>query len=303
MIKKIVNLPASIHQKLLNLARSTNRIFNELLYIYTNERFLYRLSKSTHASKFILKGAMAILNLEPNHPRYTRDVDLLGYAENSTSGMEEIIRDICETPVIDDGLVFDPSSIKGELIKVNDEYPGVRVRFNASLGSTKIKNLQVDVGVGDAVYPQAKETQYHGLLDFPEAVIRIYQPETILAEKIHALVKHGLLNSRMKDIYDIWLIASNQSINGAVFSKSLKMTFKKRVTPFPETLVIFEERYVTQGRKTAWKSIERKLQSVDSLPELSVIIESLESFITPVMDSLYKDVQFSLRWDPKQGWL
>ena len=302
MTKKIVDLPASIHQKLLNLARLTNRAFNELLYIYANERFLYRMSQSPHASKFILKGAMAILNLELDHPRYTRDIDLLGYVDNSVPGMEKIIRQICETSVIDDGLVFDADSITGELIKTNDEYPGVRVRFNASLGNAKIQNLQVDIGIGDTVYPQAKKTKYRGLLDLPEAVICIYQPETILAEKIHALVQHGLINSRMKDIYDIWLIASNQNIKGAVFSKALRTTFDNRETPFPESLIIFDEDYLTQRRITAWRSIESKLRSVETLPELSSIIESLRLFITPVMNSLYKGVQFSLSWELEQGW-
>lgn len=166
--------------------------------MYANERFLYRISLSAYSSRFILKGALAIVNLGLEHPRYTRDIDLLGFIENSIPVVEQIVREICEMAVVDDGLVFNTSSIGGELIKAQDEYPGVRVRLIALLGKAKV-NLQVDIGVGDAVYPKPEELIFHGMLNLPEAIIRIYNPETILAEKIHALVKHGFIN-RMKDI-------------------------------------------------------------------------------------------------------
>lgn len=302
MSKEIKNLPASVHQRLLNLARETHRTFNDLLYIYANERFLYRLSLSPHASKFILKGAMAILNLQLEHARFTRDIDLLGYINNTISDVERTIREVLETPVVDDGLVFEPESVRGTAIKPNDEYAGVRIKFNASLGTTKLQNLQVDIGIGDVVYPEAELAQYHGLLDFPEATLRVYSPETILAEKIHAVVQLGWVNSRMKDLFDIWLIASTQEINGATLSKALHATFKNRETPFPESLIIFDPDFLTQMRLRAWRSIGSKLQTGEQLPELSIIINQLRSFVIPVMDSLYGNQIFSKSWTAKGGW-
>ena len=203
---------------------------------------------------------------------------------------------------IEDGMVFDVSSIRGAPIKEADEYSGVRVIFDAYLGDSKIPNLQVDIGVGDSVYPQPKEEVYQGLLDLPKAHLRIYPVEAILAEKIHALEKHGYLNSRMKDIYDIWYIASNQKINGKILTKALQSTFTTRQTPFPESLVIFEEDYVDQRRITAWNAIGKKLHKNRDLPELVSVLERLQSFLIPIMKALYQDKEFVLIWNPSKGW-
>ena len=302
MKKEIVNIPASIHQRLLNLAHSTNQLYNELLYIYANERFLYRLSISPYQSKFILKGAMAILNMAFEHPRYTRDIDLLGFTDNSEENVVGTIREICEIDVKEDGLTFDLDSIWGEPIKERDEYSGVRVRFDAFLGDRRIPNLQVDIGIGDSVYPRPKDEVYQGLLDLPKAHLRIYPVEAILAEKIHALEKHGYLNSRMKDIYDIWYIASNQKINGEILKKALQSTFTNRQTQFPESLVIFEKDYVDQRRITFWKAIGKKLYENKDLPELESVLERLSSFLIPILNALFQDKEFDLIWDPSKNW-
>jgi predicted nucleotidyltransferase component of viral defense system len=302
MIKDIMNIPASIHDRLLHLSRSRNQLFNELLYIYANERFLYRLSISPYQSKFVLKGAMAILNLAFEHPRYTRDIDLLGFTDNSAQNIEEIIREICKIDVKEDGLVFDPNSVQGEPIKETDEYSGVRVKFDANLGNAKITNLQVDVGVGDIVYPQPKEEEYRCLLDLPKAIIQIYPTEAILAEKIHALEKYGYINSRMKDIYDIWYIASNQKIDGETLCESLLLTFKNRQTSFPESLVIFKEDYIDERRITAWGSLGKKLQPGVDLHELTYVIDQLRMYLIPMMESLHQGKEFSFEWDPSKDW-
>jgi len=302
MKKEIVNIPASIRQRLINLANSTNQPFNQLKYIYANERFLYRLNLSPYKTNFVLKGAMAVLNLALEYPRYTRDIDFLGFTDNSVENVEDIIREICKIEFKEDGLVFDISSIRGAPIKEADEYSGVRVRFDAFLGESKIPNLQIDIGVGDVVYPQPKEEFYQGLLDLPQAHLRIYPVEAILAEKIHALEKHGYLNSRMKDIYDIWYIASNQKINGDIFTKALHSTFTNRQTPFPESLVIFEEDYVNQRRITAWKAIEKKIQRNKELPEFKDVLQQLQGFLNPMMNALFQDKEFDLIWDPSKNW-
>jgi len=302
MKKEIVNIPASIHQKLLNLARSTNRSFNDLLYIYANERFLYRLSISIYQSIFVLKGAMAVLNLAFEHPRYTRDIDLLGFTDNSIQNIEDVIREICGIDFEDDGLIFDPKSVRGMPIKESDEYSGVRVNYYAYLGSMKTPNLQIDIGVGDVVFPQVKEVVYGGLLDLPGASIRVYPPEAILSEKIHTLEKYGLLNSRMKDIYDIWHIASNQKIDGVTMRESLRLTFENRQTSIPELLIIFEEDYINKRRITAWKSLGKKLMSDEDIPELTLVINQLKIFLISLLASLHQGKEFSLEWDPSKDW-
>jgi predicted nucleotidyltransferase component of viral defense system len=302
MKKEIVNIPVSIHQRLLNLANSTNQLFNDLLIIYANERFLYRLSRSPHKSKFVLKGAMAVFHLALEHPRYTRDIDLLGFTDNSVQNVEGIIREICQIEYKEDGLVFDVNSVSGAPIKETDEYSGVRVNYDAFLGDSKIPNLQIDVGVGDIVYPQPKEAEYQGLLDLPKAIIRIYPLEAILAEKIHALEKYGLFSSRMKDIYDIWRIASNLKIYGESLAESLRSTFNNRQSPFPESLILFDKEYVDQRKIHAWNSVGKKLPSVEFLPDLALVIDQLRMFLIPVMESLNQGEEFSLIWDPTKTW-
>lgn len=304
MKKEIVNIPASIHQRLLNLANSTNQPFNQLKYIYANERFLYRLSLSHYKSNFVLKGAMAVLHLAHEHPRYTRDIDFLGFTDNSVQNVEDIIREICIIEFKEDGLVFDVNSIRGSLIKETDEYSGVRVNFDAFLGNSKIPNLQIDIGVGDVVYPKPEEVDYQGLLDLPKAKIRIYPLETILAEKIHSLEKYGFLGSRMKDIYDIWHIATNQIIYGESLAEALRATFINRQSLFPVSLIIFDKEYVDQRKINAWKSVGKKLPSVEFLPDLALAIDQLRMFLIPIMESLYQGKEFSLIWDPSTdgGW-
>jgi predicted nucleotidyltransferase component of viral defense system len=245
---------------------------------------------------------MAILNLQLEHARFTRDIDLLGYINNTIPEVERIIRDILETPVVDDGLTFDTESVRGTVIKPGDEYSGVRVKFDASLGTTKLQNLQVDIGVGDIVYPKAELVRFQGLLDFPEATVRVYSPETILAEKIHAVVRLGWINSRMKDLFDIWLIASSQEIDGLTLSKALQTTFKARETPIPEALVVFDQDFLTPMRRRAWRSIGSKLQTREKLPDLVTIIEQLKPFIAPVLISLYKSDAFLKRWHAEEEW-
>jgi predicted nucleotidyltransferase component of viral defense system len=302
MKKEIANTPASIHHRLLNLARSTNQPFNQLLYIFANERFLYRLSVSPFKTNFILKGAMAILNFALEYPRYTRDIDFLGFTENSVDNIVQITREICAIDAKDDGLTFDLNSVTGEVIKENDEYSGVRVMLDAYLGKAKIRNLQIDVGIGDLVYPQPKEEVYHGLLDLPKPVINIYPLEAILSEKIHALEQHGFLNSRMKDIYDIWDIVSNKKFEGVMLSEALRLTFNNRQTPIPESLVIFDNDFLNESKFSSWKSVGKKLQSVDQLPDLNLIINQLQNFLIPIMNALFQEKEFTLVWDPSKDW-
>lgn len=302
MNKEIKNISASIHDRLRNYANASGRTYNDLFYVFANERFLYRLGKSAHTMKFVLKGAMAVLHLQMNSTRYTRDIDLLGFTENSISNIEQIVRDICNIEVDDDGLLFNRESITSSLIKLHDDYPGVRVKIDVSLGDKNTTRLQLDVGFGDKIFPEPVIEKYGGMLNLPEAIICVYPKEAILAEKIHPIVKLGQFNSRMKDIYDIWLIASNQRIDGRTFSKALRLTFENRDTPFPQSLVIFGDNYLDHSKIVNWNSLGKKLQSHKHLPELSYVLKQLQAFLMPIMKSLYEEKEFPLVWDPSKDW-
>jgi len=183
----VKNISASIHQRLLNNARQTGRPFAEVLQYFAIERFLYRLSRSPHAGKFILKGALMLSAWEPGLPRPTKDIDLLGSTKNDVSAIVAIMRSICKIETAPpDGLLFDPAEVEGERITENADYQGVRVGFWGNLGKARI-SMQIDIGFGDIVFPAPKKLIYPAILDMPRPVLRGYSKESIVAEKLESL--------------------------------------------------------------------------------------------------------------------
>ena len=208
------NIGASVRQRLLNKARETGRPFSELLQYFAMERFLYRLSKSEYADKFVLKGALMLTAWNAPLLRPTMDIDLLGRIGNDIGAMAAIVREICAGRVEpDDGLVFDAATVQGERIAEAAEYEGVRIRFRATLDAARIQ-MQLDIGFGDIVVPAAVPTIYPTILDLPAPHLLAYSRETAIAEKFEAMVKLGELNSRMKDFFDIWLLSRSFDFDG-----------------------------------------------------------------------------------------
>ena len=226
------NVGASVRQRLLNKARETGRPFSELLQYFAMERFLYRLSKSEYADKFVLKGALMLTAWNAPLLRPTMDIDLLGRIGNDIGAMTAIVREICAGHVEpDDGLVFDAATVQGERIAEAAEYEGVRVRFRATLDAARIQ-MQLDVGFGDIVVPAAVPTTYPTILDLPAPHLLAYSRETAIAEKFEAMVKLGELNSRMKDFFDIWLLSRSFDFDGPRLCEAIEKTFKRRGTRF-----------------------------------------------------------------------
>ncbi len=200
------DIASSVHQRLLNVARQTDRPFNEILQYYAMERFLYRLSKSRYRDRFILKGALILICWEAPISRPTADIDLLGYIDSEVDSIVAIMKDICEQRVVDDGMVFYMDSVGGERIIEGAEYRGVRVKVRGGLGNARV-TAQIDVGFGDVVVPSPEKVDYPAILDFPAPRLLGYSRESIIAEKLATMIRLGVLNSRMKDIFDIWLLS------------------------------------------------------------------------------------------------
>jgi hypothetical protein len=201
------NLAASIRQRLLNKARETGRPFNEILQYFAIERFLYRLATSPHADKFVLKGALMFTAWQAPLSRPTRDIDLLGLTNNSIDAIVAMTQTICTQAVEPDGLTFEPEGVEGERIVEGADYEGVRVRFRGSLGTARI-TMQLDIGFGDVVIPQPVMVEYPTILPLSAPRLRGYSRESAIAEKFEAMIKLGILNSRMKDFFDVWLLKS-----------------------------------------------------------------------------------------------
>lgn len=229
------NVAASVHQRLLNTAKQASRPFNEVLQYFAMERLLYRLSRSAHEGSFVLKGALLLRVWDIPDSRATRDIDFLAFVDNSPESLASIFREVCEIEG-DDGLVFDPDSVDARAIKEDADYEGVRVRFRGLLGKARI-TMQVDVGFGDKVYPAVVRANYPVILDLPAPSLRMYPPETVIAEKVEAMIHLGSLNSRMKDFYDIWRLSQQFEFDPEILSEAIRQTLKTRDTkpiPFDE---------------------------------------------------------------------
>ena len=191
MTKPIKNVAASIRQRLQNKARQQGQRFDDLLQYYAIERFLYRLAQSSHRDTFVLKGALIFLTWGTPFARSTRDVDLLAYTDNSIAHVVKVMREICQQPVVEDGMRFEANSVKGETTREQAEYQGVRVKFLGWLENARV-NMQIDLGFADVVTPKPKLVTYPVLLELPPPKLRGYPPETVIAEKLQAMIFLGM---------------------------------------------------------------------------------------------------------------
>jgi hypothetical protein len=278
------NVAASVRQRLLNKARESGRPFGEVLQYFAMERFLYRLCKSKHADRFILKGALMLAVWDAPIFRPTKDIDLLGRADNDVDAIAAFAKDICLMRVTpDDGVTFDASSVHAERIAEAAEYEGVRVHFVGTLDRARI-HMQLDIGFGDAVLPRPLQINYPTILDFPAPRLRGYPRESAIAEKFEAMVKLGELNSRMKDFFDIWLLSRSFDFDGAQLRKAILKTFETRGTPLPEGVpVALTEGFGYEAHALAqWRAFvgRTKLRGVPEFPDL---IAALRAFLLPLL--------------------
>ncbi|MBP7655224.1 nucleotidyl transferase AbiEii/AbiGii toxin family protein [Pseudoxanthomonas mexicana] len=231
------NLPASIRARLKQRADATRQDFNLTLTHYGLERLLYRLSISQYADRYLLKGAL-LFSLWYDQPhRPTRDVDLLGYGPDDVETAVATFREISQIAV-DDGIVFDPASVAGSVIRKEAGYGGVRVDLRATLDGARIA-LQVDIGFGDVVTPAPEPIHYPVLLDdLPAPRLRAYPKYTVVAEKLHAICLLGRTNSRMKDYFDLWVLLTEEDLAPDELRRAVEATFARRRLAMPADLPI-----------------------------------------------------------------
>ncbi len=294
------NVSASIRQRLLNRARSNRRPFNELLQYFAMERFLYRLSQSTHAHRYVLKGALMLLVWRSPDIRPTMDIDLLGRTSNAEADLVLRVQDILAVRVDPDGLVFDPTSIWTDRITEGADYEGIRIRFPGALGTARI-HMQVDIGFGDVVYPAPEVADFPTLLDFPAPRLLCYSRESTIAEKFEAMVKLGMLNSRMKDFYDIWLLSQQFDFNGPKLTEAIRLTFERRSTTLPSAIEAFTEPFIND-RQTQWAAFRNRLQQDHVPATLKEIGDSLDRFLSPVVAALTFDRPTPVHWSAPGPW-
>ena len=232
MTREITNTAASVHARLLNQARVGSRSFNDLLQLYAMERFLHWLSRTSHADRFVLKGALLMRAWDPSMFRTTRDIDLLARVSNEISVLRGVVRDACSASVDADGLQFDAASIRGETIVEDADYPGVRVTFGGTLGNARL-DMQIDVAFGDTITPAPQELDFPTLLPMAGTRLLAYPPETVVAEKFQVMLLRAEANSRLKDFHDVWWISRHFTFDGDELVAAIRATCAKRGTEIP----------------------------------------------------------------------
>ncbi len=284
-MRQAPNVAASVHARLLNLAQKKGIQFNLILLRYGVERLLYRFSCSKHANRFVLKGATLFALWSEMPHRSTKDLDLLGFGDSSLTALNGTFREICRLEVENDGLRFDETSVKSQEIKSLDEYVGARVTLMAYLGSAKLP-LQIDIGIGDALVPPAEEVIYPTLLDQPAPRLKAYCRETVIAEKFHAMVVHGMQNTRMKDYFDIYYLSQNFSFVRERLVVAIEATFSRRGTSVSTSLPLgLTTTFANDSLKIAqWNAFIKRMVNESTELSLPEVVLTIAGFIAPILD-------------------
>ena len=296
------NLEVSVLARLKKLSQERNTDYQLILTRYAIERFLYRLSCSKYQESFILKGAILLLAHTNSCYRPTRDLDLLGFIAESGSSLKKIISEICTEDVPNDGVSYLPDTITIIDIREESKYEGKRVKLLAHIGKTRIQ-IQIDIAFGDAVFPEPERIKYPTLLTFPEPHIRAYPLEAIIAEKLETMISLGIINSRMKDIYDVYTLIKSFSFDGEILSRSIAETFTRRKTALPKnTPIVFSKEFADDNtKKNQWAGFLKKT-GLSISEELDEILNKISNCIQPIIEHLQSREPFTFFWSAGGPW-
>lgn len=282
-MKEKANVAASIRQRLLNLARERGEDFQQVLVSYALERLLYRLAQSGYRERFVLKGALLFRLWFDLAQRPTRDVDFLGFGDAEPEQCAAVFRELAAMErSSEDGLVFDAASVRAVEIRKEAGYPGVRVNMTAMLDGARIP-VQCDIGFGDAVTPAPLEQTYPTLLDLPAPVLAVYPLETVVAEKLEAMVKLAGFNSRVKDYFDLWVLMRYEKIDRTLLPGAIRATFARRQTALPAALPAGLTQEFAAARQVMWQAFLARSQL--TAPPLAEVLDELRAQCWPLLQA------------------
>ena len=284
----------SIKARLLRFAVQSGKSNEYIQTHYFIERLLYRLSISRYANDFVLKGGLLLHAMLDNRARATRDIDMLAqHIGNTPEQMLEVFREICSIQV-EDGVSFDVRNITAEVIIDNADFSGVRIKIICYLDKSR-SNVQFDIGFGDEVVPNPERMLYPSLLDMDDTNLWVYSKESVIAEKFQAMVSLAEANSRMKDLYDIAMLASSYDFDGAVLREAIAQTLKRRTTPMHDEPIVFTDDYMQDTNKQIqWSAFVRRAKVTKASLEDELTI--IRTFIRPVYQAILKGNEFPLAW-------
>lgn len=278
------NLAASVRARLLNLAKAEKSDFNQMLVRFALERILYRLGESAYANQFLLKGALLFTLWYDQPHRPTRDADLLGFGPGDMQSLQQMFSEIAGIAV-DDGIVFDPSSVQVGTIRKEAGYGGARILIAGELAKARC-NVQIDIGFGDSVTPGPVDAIFPVLLDdLPPPALRTYPVYTVIAEKVHAIVLLGMANTRLKDYLDLAVLFEREILDPVVLATALQSTFSRRGMPVPDSLPtgLTSDFANSPGKQAMWQVLLRK-NGLDYAPFNEVVMalaKKLQVYFSP----------------------
>ena len=295
----VKNIPASVRERLKNIAKQSGKTFDLILLLYFQERLLYRLSISDYRDKFVLKGGLFLFSLTQFKSRPTKDIDFLAkQISNDIQYIKAAFESICALTVEEDGVEFDVNGITAERIKEDADYEGVRIKIPASLGRMK-KQLQLDIGFGDVIIPKPQDIQYPTLLNMKPPEIRVYSTYSVIAEKFEAMISLSVVNSRMKDFYDIFTLLSTKNFDGRVLWEAIFETFQRRGTHLEKGHPVFSPSFAEdESRNKQWKAFLQRTGIKEDL-QFPFVMEKIRDFLFPIYDSILKEDEYWKMWNSR----
>lgn len=302
MKRSPANIGASVRARLGALAREKGINLELLLVRYAHERLLYRLGQSKYRQRFILKGAMlqTIWLADPFRP--TRDLDLLGRGDSEPESLRTAFREILAIEC-DDGVVFDLDRLSVEPIREETEYGGQRIETTARIAGAQLR-VRIDLGFGDAITPDANEIVYPVLLDQPAPRVRAYPKETVIAEKLQAIVVLGATNGRMKDFYDLWMMSRHFSFEAALLAKAVAATFERRRTPLPAGIPVgLSDEFATNADAVRrWEFFTSRNVLSEQPGSFAEVVATLRGFLAPAIQLAGGSNTDAILWPPGGPW-
>ncbi len=288
----------SVKARLRNLAIKNGKPYEYVLTHYFIERVLYRISVSSYAQHFVLKGGLLLQAVFSQQARATRDIDLLAeQLSNQADELRRIFREICSIQA-DDGVTFKLDSIEANPIIQNADYQGVSISFDAFLDRSQGR-VHIDIGFGDVVIPYPTSMSYPSLLDSDDIRIKAYSMESVIAEKFHAMVELAFANSRMKDFFDIVMLATKNNYTGYILQQAIQATFRSRssdMSNLPDIPAVFADTFMhDQDKQIQWQAFIKRTKVEQA--SFADVLGLIRSFLQPLYVSLRAGNKWESDWD------
>jgi predicted nucleotidyltransferase component of viral defense system len=301
---KVTNIGVSVQARLKNLASQSGQPFAELLLLYTLEGFLRRLVSSPYHGQLVLKGGFLLFGMRASLGRTTRDLDLMAREQPvNLTAVAALVRDLCmQVLPEEDGLQFDPESVETEIILEENDHQGVRAKLYGYLDRSRSRVI-IDIATSDPIIPGPREFSFPTLLNKDRLFLQAYSIESIIAEKLHALVQRGLRTSRLKDCYDLWSLSAEYSFDGIILQQAIQATFAVRGIVFtPELPIILTPAFAENEQKQQqWAAFRAEKNAAAAPASLSDALAPAIAFLKPIWEASAAGQPFSGTWDYAAG--